>query len=91
MINIRSLKSVVFGRKSIEERGWHKWFEVPISLEESLQSRDQKLMSCRNKRKERRCFSLIVLLFSLFSLYFIFLYDKNLREREGWCGRSILQ
>ena len=29
--------------------------------------------------------------FRLLSLYFIFLYNKNLREKEGWCGGSILQ
>ena len=74
-----------------EKEGLHGWFEVPKSLEKILQSRDQRLMSCRNKKVREKIIFSYCFLFRLFSLYFIFLYDKNMREKERRHGEFMLQ
>ena len=46
------------------------------------------LVETKGKRED--CF-LLLFFFRLFFLYFIFLYDKNLKEKEGWHGEFMLQ
>ena len=67
-----------------EKEGLHEWFEVPKSLDKIFQSRDQRLMSCREKDKREDYLLLLFFPFILISLCFISFYMiKNLKEKEG--------
>ena len=48
-------------------------------------------MSCWERKVREKIVFSYYFSFRLFSLYFIFLYDKNLREKEGWLGGFMLQ
>ena len=67
-----------------EKEGLHGWFEVPISLKKILQSRDQRLMSCREKGKRKDCLLLLFFFQFIFSLFYDFSVIKIWeRKRDG--------
>ena len=86
MIRKRVKNSSILDRNSRRERGRYGWFEVPKSLEESLQSRDQRLISCREKGKRKDCLLSLFFFHIILSLFFVFFLWKNLRDKEDGMG-----